>query len=142
VTDGFGIACITASDGMYFQRVSPSFVCVLVCRRKTDVVEMYRLSAVHGHVVAEKPNEEFVAEILRAAGDLYALCLPGKIPKSRLIILSINSEAERDTNWNYMRTSGAVIRRNQNARDNFLFFFFGNLELNILLTGRTSVIYN
>ena len=65
---------------------------------------------------AETPNKEFVAEILRAAGDLYALCLPGEIPKSRLIILSTNSDAERDTDWNYMRTSGAVIRRNQNAR--------------------------
>ena len=32
----------------------------------------------------EMPNEEFAAEISRAAGDLYALYFPGEVPKSRL----------------------------------------------------------
>ena len=28
------------------------------------------------------PNEEFAAEVLRAAGDLYSLYFPGEVPKS------------------------------------------------------------
>jgi hypothetical protein len=58
----------------------------------------------------------FEDPVVQRAPELLALCLPGEIPKSRLIILSTNSDAEMDTDWNYMRTSGAVIRRNQNAR--------------------------
>lgn len=32
----------------------------------------------------EMPNEEFAAEISRAAGDLYSLYFSGEVPKSRL----------------------------------------------------------
>ncbi|KAH9977527.1 acyltransferase ChoActase/COT/CPT [Russula compacta] len=57
VPDGFGIAYITGFD---------------------DYLQFTITSR------AEMPNEEFAAEILRAADDLYALYFPGETPKSRL----------------------------------------------------------
>ncbi|KAI9510514.1 acyltransferase ChoActase/COT/CPT [Russula earlei] len=61
VPDGFGIAYITGFDGPYAH-----YMQFTITSR------------------AEMPNEEFAAEISRAADDLYSLYFQGEVPKSRL----------------------------------------------------------
>ena len=58
---------------------------VLVCGKDADMMETradYMQFTITSR--AEMPNEEFAAEISRAAGDLYSLYFPGEVPKSRL----------------------------------------------------------
>ena len=66
---------------------------------------------------AEMPNEEFVAEISRAAGDLYSLYVPGEVPVQTDDPV-YNPETERDINWNCVGMSGTVplIQRVQQKR--------------------------
>ena len=67
------------------------------------------------------PNEEFAAEISRAAcggGPLCAL-LPGKaVPKSRLMLSKSFFSAAATINWGFWE-----IRRNQDEKEAILFIF-------------------
>jgi hypothetical protein len=140
VPDGFGVAYITSFDGMlkfsWWMHVWSGW---------TDYLQFTITSRV------EMPNEEFAAEISRAAADTFTLYFPGEtVPKPRLWYQNKTKNSSSGgfllEAKSYYQLRGFFfggIRRKPGPKEKILllfrYSFFWELELNVMLpTGGIS----